>query len=335
LPNACKQQTPIASITTGRACAAREGSSEPRDSGNPIVNRPFSAFATLMTLLALAMFAVSSTSRSTTLKPVRSMQRSRQSGFRIQREALEVSDRKSDVGGRRLEVGPKQIAMKSREQSIAATTTGAELAPLSTRNKDLRAAMRTIQVVVTDNWLARVETFLTMDDRSHYDPAYDLVVYGIRYNAASMPRVETEFQAAPENLANELDLIFHELASRQSQQPLPQAGAMQVERKWIRWKALAVAAGGWLKYHACRVMALEAASGVEWADYAELADRAIARNVASNETAGTSDATMGVRSSGWLRHSAASSLHQLSLMFEAVATELDGAGRATLSAVAK
>jgi hypothetical protein len=299
------------------------------------VNRPFSAFATLMTLLALAMFAVSSTSRSTTLKPARIIQGSRQGAFRVQREALEVSDRKSDVGGQRFEVGNKQIVLKSRAKSIVAVTTGAALEPLSTQNKGLQAPMRTTQVVVADNSLARVPAVLAMDYRAHYDPTYDLVVYGIRDNAAAMPRVETEFQAVPANLARELDLIFHELASRQSGQALPQAGAIKVDRKWIRWKALAVAVGGWLKYHACRAMELEAAPGVEWADYAELADRAIARNVATIETAGTSDAKISVRSSGWLRHSAASSLHQLSLMLEAAAAELDGAGRPTLSAVAK
>jgi hypothetical protein len=300
--------------------------------GITIVNRPFSAFATLMTLLALAMFAVSSTSRSTTLKPV---MRAQGTGLRARARALEVSDQKSEIRGQKFAVGNQQILMSSRDRSFVAATAGAALEPLSTRNKGLRASMRTTQVVVADNSLARVPAALEMDYRSHYDSTYDLVVYGIRDNAAVMPRVETEIQAVPSNLASELDLIFHELASRQSQQPLPQAGAMKVDPKWIRWKALAMAIGGWLKYHACRVVEPMGASSVGWADYSEFADRTIAGNVATIEAARTSDAKMSVRSSGWLRHSAASSLHQLSLMLEAAAAEIDGAGRPTLSAVSK
>jgi hypothetical protein len=285
-----------------------------------------------MTLLALSMFAVSSTSRSTTPKPI---VRASDIGFRDRVRTLEVSDRKSEIRGQRFEIANQQSVLKSREKSFVAVTTGAMLEPLSTRNKGLRASMRTAQVVLADNSLARVQTVLTMDCRSHYDPTYDLVVYGIRDNAAAMPWVETEFQAVSANLASELDLIFHELASRHSERTLPQAGAMEVDRKSIRWKALAVAVGGWLKYHVCQASEPKGAPSVGWADYPDFADRAIARNVATDEAAGTSDAKIGVRSSGWLRHSAALSLHQLSLILEAAAAELNGAGRPALSAVAQ
>jgi hypothetical protein len=68
-------------------------------------------------------------------------------------------------------------------------------------------------------------------------------------------------------------------------------------------------------------------------EYAEFADVVAARDVATLEAAKTSDTKKSVRSSGWLRHSAASGLHQLSLIFEAAADDLEGAGRPALSAI--
>src|SRR5207249_4489354 len=107
---------------------------------NTIVNRPFSAFATLMMLLALAMFAVSSTGRSTAVKPPGRVQGSghyRDGRVRgVQRRALEVSDQKSEVGGQRSDVGRKRFAVKSRDRLFVAATAGAPLKPLATRNKD-------------------------------------------------------------------------------------------------------------------------------------------------------------------------------------------------------
>src|SRR5262245_44531269 len=112
-----------------------------------------------MSLLALSMFAVSSTSRSTTPKPV---MRASERGFRARARTLEVSDQKSQVRGQRFEIANRQIVLKSREKSFVAVTTGAALEPLSTRHKDLRAAMRTAQVVLADDFLARMQVVLTV-----------------------------------------------------------------------------------------------------------------------------------------------------------------------------
>src|SRR5439155_9059802 len=134
----------------------------------------------------------------------------------------------------------KQFVVSAHEKSFTRVTATAVLRPLSTRNKQYRSALLPARIVVAENSLARVRIPSPLDCRSHYDPAYDLVVYGIRDNAPEMPPVATPSQAAlPANLAGELDRIFHELASRQSVQPLPQAGAMNVDRSTIRWKALA------------------------------------------------------------------------------------------------
>ena len=162
-----------------------------------------------------------------------------------------------------------------------------------------------------------------------------------------MPPLATPSQAAlPANLAGELDRIFHELASRQSVQPLPQAGAMNVDRSTIRWKALATAVAGWVKFHAGQALESRFQEGatrptgmsdsrVGWAEYAEFADRASVRDVATIDATGTSDTKSSVRSSDWLRHSAASSLHQLSLILQAAAVELESTDRAVLSVMAK
>ena len=255
------------------------------------------------------------------------------SGFRVQRPAFEVSDRKPEIGGQRSEVRNKTFIVKSREKTFVAATTDGMLEPLSTQGP--RASMQRTQVVDAENSPARMQDLMPMDCQSHYDAIYDFVVYGIRSTAVGVSPVDVEFQTVPANLAGELDDIFHELVSRKSQRPLPQAGAMNDDRGANRWTAFAAAFGAWIKYQVGRVMEPKSASQVGWADYAEFADRGIARNVATIEATETSDANKGVRSSTWLRHSAALSLHQLSLILEAAATEINDCGRPALSAVAK
>ncbi len=299
------------------------------------MNRPFSAFATLMTLLALAMFAVSSTSRSTTVKPVARVQGS---GFRVQRRAMEVRDEKVGIRSQRSEVGKTQIALKSREKSFVAVTSGAALQPLVTRKSVKRAAMQTTRIVVADNSLASVGNAPVLDYRSHYDSTYDFVVYGVR-DVGGRPAVERESAMSSVNLAGELDGIFQELVSRQSKEPLPQAGAMRVNESGIRWKSLAAAIGAWLKYRGGAVEQPPtwqtglSAPPVGWADYAEFADLVASRNVATDGAAETSGAKKGVRSGDWLRHSAASGLHRLSLILDAAAGELESASGPELSAI--
>jgi hypothetical protein len=285
-----------------------------------------------MTLLAVSMFAVSSSSRSTTVRPARSYQGS---GFRLQRPAFEVSDRKPEVVGQRLEVRNKQFVVKSREESFTAAATDATLESLSTRTRGPRAFMQTTQVLVADNSLARVQALSPMDCQSHYDAIYDLFVYGIRPTAIATSPIEMEFKAVPANLAGELDKIFFDLVSRKSQRPLPKSGATNMDRGTNRWKAFAAAFGAWIKYHIGRAMEPASAPQVGCVEYAEFADRAVARNVATIEATGTSDANKSVRSSTWLRHSAASSLHQLSLFLDAAAAEIDNTSRPALSAVTK
>ncbi len=287
------------------------------------MNRPFSAFATLMTLLALAMFAVSSSSRSTTIRPA----------ARGQRPALEVSDLKAKIGGRKSETGKKRFVPKARDRAVIAAANGTTLKPLAKRNQEQRAVIMPARVEAAENSPANVRIAPVMDYRSHYDPGYDLLVYGIRDNTARTSAVETETDTSSANLSGELDAIFHELAVRGAGQPLPQAGAMYMEGIGLRWKALAAAAGAWLKYQASRPLELKPAPGVGWAEYAEFADSVAAANVASIEVAEISDAKKSVRSGDWLRHSAALGLHQLSLLLEAAAGEVEGVGRPALSAI--
>ncbi len=273
----CKTQHPY---------PAREGNSEPRKSGSTIVNRPFSAFATLMTLLALAMFAVSSTNRSTTVRP---LARSQGSGVRSQPKALEVSDQKAEIRGRKSEIRNKQIVTNAGKRALMAVGTGELLRPLAMGNRAQRSAMQTIQVVVAEDSLARECNLPLVDCRSHYDPAYDFVVYGVRDFSGRGP-VATQWETTSAKLADELDGIFQELVSRQAKEPLPQAGAMKVDRIGIRWRSLAAAIGAWMNYQVGRGSEARISAGVGWADYAEFAGRVMPRSVTTVEAAETSDA---------------------------------------------
>jgi hypothetical protein len=291
-----------------------------------------------MTLLALAMFAVSSTSRSTTVRPG---QRVQGSGFRVQPQAFEVSDQKPEVGGQRSEVRSKQIVVKprvvkSREKSLMAAATAA-LKPLAIGDRE-QSAMRAAQVVVAENSVVRACDAPVIDYRSHYDPTYDFMVYGIRDPASRSPSVETQSAIPSINLAGELDEIFHELASRTAKEPLPQAGAMKAQGIGVRWKSLAAAVGAWVKHHGSGEQPGAWQTGmsapqVGWAEYAEFADRIARQNVASVEVAETSGSEKGVRSGDWLRHSAASGLHQLSWMLEVAAGELEGVNGTAVSVI--
>src|SRR5438093_9863856 len=79
---------------------------------NTTVNRPFSAFAALMTLLALAMFAVSSTSRSTTVQPAGRVQGSR---FGIRDSELRVRGSGPKL---RSGISSKQFVVSAHEKSF-------------------------------------------------------------------------------------------------------------------------------------------------------------------------------------------------------------------------
>src|SRR5207237_6614021 len=67
------------------------------------------------------------------------------------------------------------------------------------------------------------------------------------------------------------------------------------------------------------------AKSLGWDEYAELIDRASRGDSASAFATRASVQRQGVRSSGWLRHSAASSLYQLGMFLQAAGEELDGA----------
>jgi len=343
LPNACKQQTPIASITIGRACAPLLENSDLVTAENTTVNRPFSAFAAMMTLLALAMFAVSSTSRSTSVQP----ERVQSSGFRVQRgdRGQETGNREQRtlVGGRTTGLSGKATFVKTGDTSLVVAATSG-LRSLLVRDCSLGSALWPARIVAAENTLARIGSLTPVDCQSHYDAYYDFVVYGIKEKSPEFAPAVVEPEAAAAGLGGELDTIFQELASRRSREPLPQAGALKLDIKTIRWKAIAAAVSEWVQYHARQAVELQilekkgrpaSAARVGWADYAEFVDGACGRKIANLEATRTSGDENGVRSGDWLRHSAAAGLYQMSLLLRAAAHELEGAGEETLSAVSQ
>jgi len=296
------------------------------------VNRPFSAFTALITLLALAMFAVSSTTRSTTVQPVARTQR------------LEMRGRKSLIASRQPAISGKATFVTTGDHSFVAAKTPASLTSLPTRGQTQRLAMRQVRIMTAENFPAADRNCGTADCQSHADAYYDLVVYGIKAASPPMAAVEMDFEPTTVNLRGELDAIFQDLASRQSKDMSPPAGAMNKRRRALRWSALVAAIREWMKYqiHATsqfsnyvqsRQQLAESGFQVTWAEYSEFADGAVAGASASAEMGGTLDTKNGVRSSDWLRHFAASGLYQLSLVLQAAAKEVEAPGQRALSSL--
>jgi hypothetical protein len=295
------------------------------------VNRPLSAFGALLTLLAVAMFAVSSTTRSTTVQPpLPGNRRVKLSGERgrIALARLMPASQFDYAGGSDEELGDETglCSPDSIEIQNVAIADGDELKPLAAMTGVDRQPLIAARIEVASNALEALRTPPPMDCRSGHDAVYDRAVYGVSDDVTG--RAEPALMEAGRVDDAELASIFHGLVSRQPCKPLPQAGIRSLRGIRIRWQAPTAAVGNWMNYHisatldGLRQKIGMSAPRVEWADYVDFADRVSSRAVITAELERTSDAGGSVRSGDWLRHSAASSLYRMGLVLQAAAAEL-------------
>jgi hypothetical protein len=283
----------------GRNLAAASDSSRPR---RTTVNRPLAAFGALMTFLVLAMFAVSSTGRSTSVQAVRPAKRLAMAQLR--------------------RVGPKDVHVASTGKTLRAIgrSAGQEIEGISrltgqceARSCGLvmaeryltsltslqvagtkQAELATVQIVAATDALATWRVPEPMACLSYCDAEYDRIVYGI---AKESKTEEPKEQALEGVEIEELVAIFSGLVDARGRQAA--AGGQKVGT---------------------------AHSKIDWAEYAELIDRAIRGAALTAETAKTSGSGESVRSGDWLRHSAALSLYRVGALLQAAALEVEHAG---------
>jgi len=190
----------------------------PPDTGTDDVNRPSSALGLLLGFLALTMFAVSSTSRSTSVKP-----------------AAGPSDRATI---RRQAALARLSAISADAQSVAAADAliddalctpdvmdldqkGIPAGGTSDADRDLQslqapAAIRLtpVRLDVTRDDLGPI-VLAQLDGRTDYDPVYDQVVLGF-VTASTSARLVLDENANAELSAADIALVFRSLVSEKS-----------------------------------------------------------------------------------------------------------------------
>jgi hypothetical protein len=303
------------------------------------VNRPFGAFGALLALSTLAMFAVSSPQRCTTVQARSSVQerRSEQETIRFTRSMPSQ------------QVSASSMMIPSQAESLEcdggeddswwdAGPTGEELSTLS-RVGGRAAPMTSARIQCTENTDATWRRAATDDDVSHACRTVELPAEG------------------PADIESDWLATFQSLVVPTQLRPAPQSGAVYRSQGGspgsialsaaisISLMDRGVLCGGvmqarsfvnaFMRWMLQRADQLAQDYGMRWADaggkiigwdeYAELIDRALADGSTSTLAKRTSERFRSVRSSGWLRHSAASSLYQLGLFLQAAGLELSGA----------
>jgi hypothetical protein len=247
-----------------------------------------------MTFLVLAMLAVSSTGRSTSVQAVRPAKRLALAAVRVEPDAIldsppappfQVSDLDSvgdcAVLGCGHAMAEAYLTSLRVERSEQAGLTAVRIVPAA----DANDAWRSVAV-----WGCL----------SYYDAEYDRIVYG-EGEASKCHRTAELQQQQPKEIADdEVAELFYGLVNARG---TPARGETVGKSRPIAED------GEW----------------IDWSDYAELIVEAIGKRAVTVELAKTSESGGGVRSSDWLRHSAALSLHRVGALLQAVAVEVDQA----------
>jgi hypothetical protein len=203
--------------------------------GNPRVeetnvNRPFSALGTLAAMLALAMFAVSSTSRSTTVRPSAKRRPAlahidlhvsiRTPKAKPPAPTAPVASEVARSPGGNCPAAPtcgnwwpSLQAAAAKRRAAAAEVTGA--------SQTVPSALRPVCVIVAEFSAPLPPAPEPMDCRSHYDPQYDLVVYGPTAGQESQPRPLPQSPPAIGDSSESADIvtIFGELLTAKPAAP--------------------------------------------------------------------------------------------------------------------
>ncbi len=270
------------------------------------MNRPLAAFGALMTFLVLAMFAVSSTGRSTTVQAVRPAKRlAVAQAWRSLPKELQVASADKTVRWtgsseeRKLEIvsrlnGDCEGASCGKVMAETYLTSLTSLKVAGTKQAEL-AAVRIVPVSdAMESWRAPEP----MGCASCYDAEYDRAVYGSKEPRTKEPKNQSSKSQEPVVGEEELTALFYGLV----------VGAGQPT----------TAAQG--------VVGTVQPAGIDWAEYAELIDGAIEGADVSVETAKTSAGGGSVRSGDWLRHSAALSLNRVGALLQSAALVMEQTG---------
>jgi hypothetical protein len=281
------------------------------------VNRPFSAFAALLALLTLAMFAVSSTSRSTTVQQPRQRGRSPLSSRQFGESNFVFI----------IPANPDGAAEKARSEGCGMQCAAEFVVKSKNANREEFGANPTLapaRILIAEQVAGAVIQTPELDCRAEHDPTDDAALSGAGQGTADPILAEAE-----------LLWIFQDLCAAQRGVPAPRARGVgrwaHVAGVQIARRAAAVEAwlnyqfGGWV------VNAEPATSNslpsdsqrLAWDDYAELIDGALAPAAATTSPASSSGVLQSVRFGDWLRHSAASSLLHCGRFLQATAIELE------------
>jgi hypothetical protein len=291
------------------------------------VDRPLSAFGTLLTLLALSVFAVSSTSRSTTIQSPRPDNR-------------KPTSRYARGGSNFVLILPADIPEgdddKPADSDQFARGQG-DLARPGSAKVGSQCRIAPTRVAVVERMPATERIPGPMDYRSHYDAVYDRAVYGpLAEVLTPATRVFNFDPAARDSEVGDFLTILRSLSS--SDRKIPAWSTSLVRMKLGFYLA---AAQTWIWHWIASIaidlgLARDAKSQapserIGWNDYAELVDQATRDAATTSTLAGGSDAWRGVRSGNWLRHSAASSLYQLGLALQSAAVQIRGDGDSAIA----
>lgn len=248
----------------------------PPDTGRAAVNRPFSAFGVLLSLLAVTMFAVSSTSRSTTVKPM--PERAKRAAVRrpveysnFEQAVAADADRVQDSGFGVQEEANVVVQDDAEQRTELQDVQGSKLAPVQ-----IEALEDDVSFIVPE----------PMDGRSLYDAVYDWVVLGSRValvnDSGSLPVIEEPVRELSDV---EMTGLFQSILSeergavngttRQVKESGTEAGS-------LRTGVMLPALQNWVRHQVEGLLVEpEQKEAVEWSEYAEMVDSAQQRQSTS------------------------------------------------------
>jgi hypothetical protein len=237
------------------------------------VNRPLPAFAALLALLALAMFAVSSSSRSTTIQPPRAQRKATQ-----QKVLAGQSNFVFVVPAAEEATDHDEAALESALISVVCVAAPAFDYQFE---RATRAALLPARISIAECVPAIERQPAEVDCRSHYDPVYDRIVHG---HAATDAQVSLSTVTNRSLSAVEVLSIFKELGAEGRTrevarwQPLSAVLMTRVENyvgamyAWIRFSLNAWIQDFGLARHEIAIRQ----PALAWAEYAELMNEAVA-----------------------------------------------------------
>jgi hypothetical protein len=330
----------------------REGSSEGAGRGKPRrlnakletlpVNRPLDAFGFLIGGLALAMFAVSSTSRSTGVQKLavvnhHVMLSQSVRGMKVQpiSAAATADSMESTPASALIDDGPcdpDSFDLESRGVEYRLEN----LRPTSGQ----RSEMKSVRLQVAERTVLSDRSKVAVDCRSHYDRVYDKLVYGEADLDVALRPMSVATESRPIS-AVEVSVIFRGLLEGPRSAPARPATADNKSNQKLtsgpsinaQLRGFVTTLGSWLaQWTTLRVemlvgpeLSATRSQSLSWAEYSDLIDRAAGGPAAKFVAAPTSGGSASVRSSGWLRHSAAATLYQLGLMLKEAGVEIERA----------